>query len=103
MLGYLPYNEKAIILKQGEVDDWGIKSATSRIELPCYIREVRNSERLENVEGSIQVLTYTVVFEGNVNVKVGDFLEVDGIKYKIKNTRPIKDLDRNIISTKVAI
>lgn len=103
VLGFLPYNETVVIYKQGEVDSWGIKSPSTRIELPCYVREVRNSERLESVGGSVQVLTYTVVFEGKVDVKIGDYIEVDGEKFKVRNARFIKDLDRNIISTKVAI
>lgn len=103
MLAYLPYNETVIIHKQGNIDNWGIKSQAERVALPCYIREVRDSERVENINSSVQVLTYTVVFEGDADVKIGDYIEVDGEKYKIKNKRPIKDLDRNIISTKVAI
>jgi len=103
MLAFLPYNETVVIYKQGEVDNWGIKAPSQRLTLPCYIREVRDSERVESINGSVQTLTYTVVFEGNVDVRIGDYIEVDGEKYRIKNRRPIKDLDRNIISTKVAI
>lgn len=103
MLGYLPYNEEAIIYTQGAVDDWGIKSAETKQILPCYIREVRNSERLETVGGSVQVLSYVVVLEGKVEVKIGDYIEVEGHKYKVQNCRYLKDLDRNIISTKVTI
>lgn len=103
VLSYLPYNETVVIYKQGEIDSWGIKSPSTSIELPCYIREVRNSERLENVGGSVQSLTYTVVFEGRADVKIGDYLEVDGDKFKVRNVRLIKDLDRNVISTKVAV
>lgn len=103
MLGYLPYNETATIVKQGEVDSWGIKAKGETIILPCYVREIRESERMETVSSDVPTLTYTTVFEGKAPVNRGDSLLVDGVTYKIRSVRYMKDLDRNIIATKVMI
>lgn len=103
MLGYVPYKESVTILKQGEVDAWGIKVRGAEVVLPCYIREASASERVESVGSDTFTVTYTVAFEGRAPVSVGDTLLAYGERFKIRRVMFLKDLDRNIISTKVVI
>lgn len=103
MLAYVPYKETVTIQKQGEVDAWGIKVRGAEVVLPCYIRETRESERVESVGSDTYTLTYTVAFEGKAPVVIGDTLVVDGVPFKVRRVSFLKDLDRNILSTKVMI
>lgn len=104
MLGFIPYEEIVILYKAGEVDSWGLcVGKTEPIKKPCYIRESQNTETIYSDDGKIITFKYDVTFEGNADVVVGDFIEVEGFKLKILAKRYLKDFSRNIIATKVSV
>lgn len=104
MLGFIPYNDTALIYKTGAVDSWGLGTASETgVAVNCLIREVQTSETVASEDGKVIKLQYKVSFEGAVDVKIGDFIEINSKKFKVQGINPIKDLAREVVSTVVSI
>lgn len=103
MLGFLPYNLKVkLIIKTSELDKWGKPVVSESVkEYKCYIREVTSLEEKFNSKELNLIMVFGI--EGNSNIKAGDTVEADGVRYEVSKTRKIRDLSGEIITTLVYV
>lgn len=104
MLGFMPMNEKAAIIKNSDIDEWGLTTSKGeRIEFNCYIRESVTAEKVGTHDGNMTFVKYTLTIEGKADIQLGDFVEVYDTPMKVLKVSYLKDLSRRIVSTSVMV
>lgn len=103
-LKIFPEFDSIYLLKKGIPDSWGIASTTeSKIEIRCFITESESSSTVESIGGKMIVPTYNITFNGDVDIHVGDYIEVDGVKKIVLTRIQKKDLSRVPLITKITV
>lgn len=103
MLNYVNYNQVLQFRKSDGYDDFGISKTTDTVEKKCYYRESDKLEPISSVDGSVYLLKYVVVVEGDCDFSVGDKILIEDSEYIIRSKNKIRDFDFNIISTKFEV
>lgn len=104
MLGYIPFNSTVEIETAGNgVDAFGIPLKGESKVCKCYIRENEDLSPISALDGTVFVINYFITVDGDCKAKAGDYVVIDGERYKIKSKKYIRDFDRNIISTKFGV
>lgn len=104
MLGFVPTNEKAALIKNGGIDEWGLTTSKGeKIEFNCYIRESVTAEKIGTHDGNTAFIKYTLTIEGKADIRLGDFVEVYGVPMKVLKVSYLKDLSRRILATSVMV
>lgn len=104
MLGFMPMNEKAAIIKNDGIDDWGLSTSVGeRVYFDCYIRESVTAEKVGTHDGNMVFIKYTLTIEGKADIKLGDFVEVYETPMKVLRVSYLKDLARNIVATSIMV
>lgn len=103
-LKLLPELDSIYVYEKGEVDDWGISSTTtSKKEFRCLIREAESSTAIESKGGRMVVPSYSISFNGDVPIHVGDMLEVEGRKMVVLTRNSKKDLSGKVLIIKLTV
>lgn len=103
-LKILPENDSIILYEKGKVDAWGISSATElKRELNCFIKGAEASTPVESKGGKMVLPSFTVSFNGDVEIHVGDHVEVEGIKKVVLTKSQKKDFSRKVVITKITV
>lgn len=103
-LKLIPEFDSIFLLKKGVPDAWGISSTTeSKTEVRCFIKEAEKSSSVESVGGKMVVPSYSITFNGDVDIHVGDYIEIDGIKKVVLTRTQKKDLARVPLITKITV
>lgn len=103
-LKIVPEFDSIYLLQKDVPDAWGIVSTTeSKTEVRCFIKEAKSSSTVESIGGKMVVPTYSITFNGDVDIHVGDYIEVDGIKKVVLTRIQKKDLARVPLITKITV
>lgn len=103
-LKLLPELDSIILFSKEKVDAWGIGSiGESKKILPCYIRGSEVSTSIESRGGKMVIPSYTICFNGDVAINVGDCIEVYGVKKDVLKKSQSKDLSRKVLVTKITV
>lgn len=103
-LKLIPEFDSIFLLEKGVPDAWGISSTkASKVELRCFIKGAESSTAIESIGGRMVVPSYTITFNGDVDVHVGDYIEIDGMKKVVLTRTQKKDLARVPLLTKITV
>lgn len=105
VLKWFPENSFVYIYKTGEVDVWGLKPVKEeKIKVGCRITGKETSSSIESKSGKQIIPTYTISFNGSdVDVEIGDFIEVEGYKKEVLSKRFIRSLSGDKLGIKITV
>ena len=103
-LKLLPENSQVFIWEKSNVDDWGLTTLSGVKKcLSCFLRESEETATIESIGGKQVLPSYSLSFNGNVEVKVGDKIEVEGAVMEVLRRKVSKDLSGNVLLTKITV
>lgn len=103
-LKLLPENGHVFVYEKAEADAWGFAKLTNnKKRFGCLIRESEGITPIESVGGKQILPSYIISFNGKVEIKAGDKLEVYGEVLEVLNKKITADLSGNILLTKITV
>ena len=103
-LKLLPENCVVHVYEKGNADDWGfMKLSAIKKKYGCFLRESQESSPIDSIGGKQILPSYDLSFNGKVNVKVGDKIEVEGFPMEVLRRKVSKDLSGNVLLTKITV
>lgn len=103
-LKLLPENGHVFVYEKGEVDAWGLSTlADTKKRFDCFIRESEESTPIESVSGKQIIPSYNLTFNGKVEIKAGDKIEVEGDLLEVLRRKVTKDFSGNVLITKITV
>lgn len=97
-------NGHVFVYEKAEADDWGLTKVTNvKKSFDCFIRESEETTPVESVGGKQIVPSYTLTFNGLVEIKAGDKIEVEGDLLEVLRRKVTRDFSGNVLITKVTV
>lgn len=103
-LKLLPENSHVFVYEKSEIDDWGLPTLTDiKKRFGCFLRESETVTPIESVGGKQILPSYDISFNGAVEIKAGDKIEVEGAVLEVLRRKVSKDLSGNVLLTKITV
>ena len=103
-LKLLPENSHVFVYEKAEADAWGFAKLTNtKKKYGCFLRESEETTPVESIGGKQIIPSYLLTFNGKVEIKVGDKIEVEGDLMEVLRRKVSKDLSGNVLVTKITV
>lgn len=103
-LKFVPDLDVVFQLGTGAVDEWGISTCSdTKTPLKCLIREVEDITPVGAKGGKQVIPSFSITFNGVCPLGTGDKVEVFGNVYAVLSKKPIRDLSRTVVLTKIKV
>ncbi|PEM65334.1 hypothetical protein CN613_25670 [Bacillus pseudomycoides] len=102
MLGLIPFNQKAVVIKSA-TDDWGMASDTPT-ETEYDVRvDYDSAIAMLSKDGKEVKTTAKIFFKGTPEIDYTDDIRFDGLERKPIRIQPLRDLSGAIFYTRVFV
>ncbi|WP_300857260.1 hypothetical protein [uncultured Clostridium sp.] len=103
-LKLIPETSYIYIPEKSDVDVWGLaKSTDLKKKYGCFLRESEQVTPVESIGGKQILPSYDISFNGKVEIRAGDKIEVDGVLMEVLKKSVSKDISGNVLLTKIIV
>lgn len=102
-LNLIPERDIIQIKKLTSLDSWGlpIEENSNPVTYKCNIKSNEDSTPVTSEGGKQVIPTYSISFNNCPDISVGDFITVDGEDFQVLTKKKVRDLQGEILFTKI--